>query len=494
MRPFKRTYISICLALALSTCISCKDYLYVEPIGQSTIASFFYDIEGMRAAGTGIHAEMLGFNDDAYTKYAEIMGDMLNLNSVYANEGDIFLFNYRMLPSYDASYPYNIWKKGFGVITNANNILYYGPELKTRYTNDIEEINRILAYGHFARALIHFELCNCYARPYNYTPDASHIGIPVVDGVRDFESVIKRGTVKQVYDLIVSDLKEGIDLLPKDLAPEKKVYYVSQDACKALLARVYLYMEDYENAEKLSKELMDKYPLTAGKDYVNMFRSAKTNAGSEVIFRFNEYDGSSTMRAFYDPTSSPDAAPCPAIENYFEVDDVRKQLLTYIPESVEPDEFKGMEFRAVCKFLAFKSITDDKERVPDFILLRASEQYLIHAESVLLGKGDLETAANDIKSLIGRGRNLDPASLSLIYSSKEDMMTLIERERVKELCYEGHRYFDISRWKKDVVRPAQSNAEVKTLKYTDYHCILPIPRMEMQANEHMVQNEGYPRI
>ncbi|MBQ0144869.1 MAG: RagB/SusD family nutrient uptake outer membrane protein [Bacteroidales bacterium] len=492
MKQIKKAYLSIILAILIPGLSSCGDYLYVEPIGQSTIASFFYDIEGLTAAGIGMHAEMVGFHDSDYTKYAELMGDMLNLNPVYAGEGDVFLTNYRMLPSYDASYPYNIWKAGYGAITNANNILYYGPDLRERYPKNLKEIDKNLGYAHFARALIHFDLCNCYARPYNYTPDASHIGIPVVDYIPSFESVIKRSSVKSVYDLIVSDLKEAIELLD---GVNGDIYYVTQDAAKALLARIYLYMEEWDKAAELSSELMQKYELTPRKDYVDMFRNAKVVPGSEMIFRFNQFSKTSSMRSFYDPTATQDALPCPVITTYYEADDVRKSLLTYIPESVEDSVHIGKEYSAVCKYLPYKSITDTEKRVPDFPLLRVSEQYLIHAEAVLKGSNaDIEAAAGDIKALEGRARGLAPGKITLLYSNKEDMMNLIERERVKELCYEGHRFFDLARWKKDVVRSSYSNAEVKLLKYEDHHFILPIPRMEMQANEYMVQNDDYPRL
>ena len=65
------------------------------------------------------------------------------------------------------------------------------------------------------------------------------------------------------------------------------------------------------------------------------------------------------------------------------------------------------------------------------------------------------------------------------------------RERMKELCFEGHRFFDIARRHESVSRDSGSNARAKTLSYPDYRFALPIPRVEMDANPAMEQNDEY---
>ena len=127
-------------------------------------------------------------------------------------------------------------------------------------------------------------------------------------------------------------------------------------------------------------------------------------------------------------------------------------------------------------------------------VFRVSEMYLIHAEALCKGsRHDLNGAADDLKALISRARGVDRNSISLSFSNAEEMCGLIDRERKRELCYEGHRLFDIIRCKKDLQRSSTSNAQsdVKTVKYPDYRFILPIAQMEMQANEQMTQNDGY---
>ena len=59
------------------------------------------------------------------------------------------------------------------------------------------------------------------------------------------------------------------------------------------------------------------------------------------------------------------------------------------------------------------------------------------------------------------------------------------------MCFEGHRFFDLARWNDDIVRSEDTNSIVKKLDYPDYRFALPIPRVEMDANPDMEQNEGY---
>ena len=71
------------------------------------------------------------------------------------------------------------------------------------------------------------------------------------------------------------------------------------------------------------------------------------------------------------------------------------------------------------------------------------------------------------------------------------MDRLIQEERAKELCFEGHRFFDLKRRGEDIVRPATSSSTLTRLRYPDYRYVLPIAQLEMQANDSMTQNEKY---
>ncbi|MBQ5669252.1 MAG: RagB/SusD family nutrient uptake outer membrane protein, partial [Tidjanibacter sp.] len=173
---------NIFMVLALSATVSlssCESFLEVPTIGKSTIETFFAELDGLRAAGRGLHRTLAEFYDDEYVRYPEIMGDMVDVVRLNANEQITRIYDYLSVPADDAGFPRNVWRKGYDVISNANNILYYGEPLYESFAQNKAEIDMIFAQALFIRALVTFDLCQVYGHSYIYTPDASHLGVPV---------------------------------------------------------------------------------------------------------------------------------------------------------------------------------------------------------------------------------------------------------------------------------------------------------------------------
>lgn len=487
----KTAYKIIVAALAACLFASCESFLDVDNPGKNTIDKFFKDVSSLNAASEGLHKSILTFYDAHYIRYADVAGDMLNILTVGVDEGLQKMHDFELEAEDNATYPRTLWLDGYSIITNANNIILYAPDLLSSYPGYKSTINRSMGYAYFARALAHFCMCQCYAQPYNYTSDASHKGIPVLTHIPGFEDAIPREPVSKVYAQVIADLNQAYGLLKENDSPD--IYHASSTACEALLARVYLYMEDWTNAAKYARSVMDKVPLSPYDEYKDMFRNAATVPGKESIFRLNFYSTSCSMSNGSDPASAIQKfTPNPTIGSYYDLDDIRKQMLTYEVEEGETWSTPGTTYPAVTKLIPYKSIPDEKQRQPDLFVLRCSEMYLIHAEALCCGTDhDLAGAADDLKALIARGRNVPKESVPLAYTSQKDMEDLIERERIRELCYEGHRLFDITRRKKNLERSPLSSSKVRTITYPDYRFVLPISQLELQANEHMTQNDGY---
>lgn len=469
----------------------CSSFLNVDNPGKNTIDKFFKDASSLTSAGEGLHYSILKFYDD-YILYSELAGDLLNIQSVgsVSDSGYDKAHNFEYVPEDNTEAPHNLWSSGYTIVTNANNIIAYAPELVKEAPSYQPTVNRMLGYAYFSRALAHFCLCQCYAQPYGYSADASHIGVPVVTSVPGFDDVIARAPVSKVYSQILSDLNDAYALLEGNDAPD--VFHASSTACEALLAKVYLYMGNWGQAETYAKRVMDKVPLSPHGQYKDMFRNPSAVPGDETILRINSFDNVNSVTSAADPSRKYSLLPNPTIETYFDLDDVRKEMLTYVVEEYETWETPGKQFPVLLKFVPYKNLGDDKLKYAYNFILRCSEMYLIHAEALCCGdRHDLAGAAADLRALIARGRNVSESSVQLSYSSQQEMETLIERERIRELCYEGHRLFDITRRKKDLKRSALSTSKVKTVTYPDYRFVLPICQLEMQANGHMEQNEGY---
>ena len=113
-----------------------------------------------------------------------------------------------------ATYPRKYWAAGWSVITQVSYILYYGEKnLHQGWSvSQNTTVRKIMAQAYFARALAMFDICNAYAQPYNYTPDHSHIGIPILTHIASFNEALPRKNISEVYSQILDDLDNAMAL------------------------------------------------------------------------------------------------------------------------------------------------------------------------------------------------------------------------------------------------------------------------------------------
>ena len=470
----------------------CTSFLNVETLGKSTIGGFFSDLDGLRSAGIGLHYLMLDFVDDEYFFLADVAADNTNVKRVNAGLEETKIFDFTNLAEDTSGYPRTSWKSGYEICTNANNIRTYGKPLLEKYPESADLINVHFAYALFARAYATFCLTNIYAQCYGYTPDASHPGVVPIGEIPGFDTVLKRASVSDCYDMIVSDLEKALELFGSDSCPDP--HYINGLACEALLARVMLYKGEFAKASELASKVIAAKPLTPREDYVNMFRKAQDVVGSEAILRLNSYNTTSTIGNKCDPTRSKmSLVPTDSFLDSFESGDIRRELYTYYAEAADGEQFEGLVATACCKNIAFKDgVEDVMNRRCDPFVLRVSEMYLIRAEAQCrMAGGDLSLAADDLKTIMARALGKDKSQIGINASSAEALDRLIQEEKSRELYMEGHRFFDIKRRQEDLVRPQGTTSLLRTLKYPDYRFVLPIDQVEMESNLYMIQNEGY---
>jgi tetratricopeptide (TPR) repeat protein len=466
------------------------NFLDVDEPGQNDIPKFFSNMEGMRIAREGIYSELLNVFDGTYTKYVEIVGDLLEPGS-YSDTELLKQFNFRLLPEDRAAPVMSIWERTYSAIANFNNILKYGPELKKSFPNNAAEIDLICAEALFARALCHLALCNIYGQSYNFTPDASHLGVPIATRLADVNEMTARNTVGEVYKRITDDLTAALSIFgepDKVPADSKWSYYITPQACKALQARVYLYMGNYEAARDCATALIDVMSLTPYNEYVAMCRSVNDEAGRESIFKLSTLGkgGGGMHSYFFTSGGSPATAVASTkLIDMFDRGDIRATLI---------------EQRNITKF---RSPRYDEMPIPEaslipygFPVLRLSEMYLIRAEANCKLK-NTGLAAEDLKAIIGRATDTPAANVTLNGTSEEALMETIARERCLEFYGEGLRFFDIVRWKQNLVRAASipdgpaDLPNVKRMNYPNDHFVLPIPHDETSVNTAIIQNPGY---
>jgi hypothetical protein len=471
MKKNTRYIIELIVLLQL---FSCKDYLEVETVGRVTIPNLFSDMDGMHAAVAGMYSKTFDYYCSEFYEYPEVAGNMVDIKSVASQPSMIFQYNFTSDPEQETAAVGYIWRKIYVALANANNIIQYQPSLLSSFPAYAEELKIIKAQALFIRALCHFDLCRVYAQPYSYTPDASHLGVPVFKITPGPDDNLSRATVKHVYDFIKSDLLEAEQLFGS--TPQEDAYHVSIVAVRALLSRVYLYSNDWENSIKYSTQVINEVELAKGNDYPEMFTDMI--AGKEAILRLYGELKSDNLGQFYSPVNPVAIAADTLISLYSDTSDIRLHL--FQPLSDNNSKY------ATLKFFIKVGHTSEEERY-DPMILRVSEMYLNRAEAYL-NFNDPSKAVDDLKVIVARSLEKNVNEISLNVSSNAEIEELIDKERVKELCFEGHNFFDITRRGKDLVRGRTTNSNVSFVAYPSDYFVLPIPQTELDANTNMQKN------
>ena len=467
----KHIVATLLISLVFSSC----SFLEVEQTGKTDTDTFFKDMEGLRTACTGLYSTVYDFYDNNIVKYAETAGDCLQ--SVSSSKGGEMYYPYNFLstPDLETTTVGFLWKQGYFSIINANTILNYIPSLKEAYPKNVDEILSIEGQAVFIRALVHFQLIQAYAQTYGFTPNASHPGLPYLDHVAGTDEELARISVAEFYKKINTDINKARGLLSEAL---EDTDYVTLRACDALQSRVYLYMNDWIQAEKYATIALEGLTLTSNGDYEAMFTGEEK--GSEAIFSLTSRYASSRLLKFFD-YESPDYYPVQEFVSEFEAGDVRVKLLS------SPD---GQS--SCMKYYDLKS-DSPVERFYRIRILRGSEMVLNRAEARCM-QGNITGAAEDLKQIVARALGVAAETLApgkVEQTDKDKLLQQIRQERKKELCFEGQRFFDISRYKEGLQRYPSTNSSLTVLSWPDYRFILPIPQLELDVNHALKQNDGY---
>ena len=154
---------------------------------------------------------------------------------------------------------YLVWNTMYGEINTENNILLTIPEDTTDETSMFYRAQALCF-----RAFDYWVLSQFYAMTYFGFEDKPCVPIITDKNLNEVaENGVARSTVKEVYEQILSDLNEAIELLTKTPVTAQKVVtskpkrFFNLDAAYGQLARVYLTMHDYANAEKAAQSCLN---------------------------------------------------------------------------------------------------------------------------------------------------------------------------------------------------------------------------------------------
>lgn len=478
-----KKYIIIAFA-ALAGFTSCKDFLVEEPILSQSNELVLSTYEGLNKAVAGAYAPLASYN-----WYG---ADMVLRTELATSNGKKYIGSTfdsgRCNDLYNINFNSNntsaLWGTAYYVISAVNNVIA-NLEGKEGADATAQDINNLKAECLFLRALAHYDLVRIYAQPYSYTADASHPGVPVVL-VTDPAGKPARNTVAEVYTQVIADLAEAEQLIDPAYVRSgvtDKTAVVTLPAIQALLSRVYLYAQQWQNAADYATKVINnkKFSMWTVEDLTDAACYAvDVPNGGEVIFevygsKSNSYDpyreGLSPMCG---PNGYGDAGASADLMELYSADDVRGTLF---------QSKDGVNWTA--KYIGKGQATPD---LTNTIVLRLSEMYLNRAEALANGaKIDGCNVLSDLQTVY-LNRVADPSTAAKIGNTVQDVWL----ERQKELAWEAHLWFDLGRTGRDMTRVDFVGADAaKEVKKGDYRWAMPIPLREFGVNPNLVQNEGY---
>lgn len=466
------------LAVVIFAGFGCKEsFLEVNPQQSVSNEEAIENVGDYESSITGVYNWLS--DSDYYGRYFILVPDVMS-DDVKQNSQANRAKEYAEYVAFEEHFiTQNMWETIYAGIGAANAIINNPkPEIPTSLE---DEFDQLLGEAYALRGLMYFDLVRLYGQHYGFTADASHLGVPIVLETDTF-SEPARNTVAEVYAQVLSDLTEGMNLMG-NTTRNGNTSTLSAWSAKAILARVYLHMGDFANAQSMANDVIENGPFTLV-DNASYEAAWESEAGysSESIFEIamTETDnrGSDALGRMYIEAGYGDYLPSNEVYDLIPDGDVRQTWF-----EVDPNLTGDY---APYRLAKYPSETGENNTV----VSRLSEMYLIRAEAAAMqgGAANELVAQNDITTIRQRGL---PAAAPVVATGAA-LMDEIRLERRIELAYEGHRLWDLMRWEQDMVRTeCTSIASACTVTYPNDRFVLPISADEQDANPNIQPNPGY---
>ena len=324
------------------------------------------------------------------------------------------------------------WNYAYQYINVTNMIIDELPNVNVANEQEKQDKIRIEGESHFLRALYYFMLVNIYAPPYNPNTAEADRAIPLKLTSYIEDRPYTCNSVAEVYKQIIADLDRAEECLSQ--TERKSVYRADIIAVCLLKSRVYLYMQDYKQAKTYAEAVLERnnslvdFNFYTGNEGSNVF----TSASPEVIFSM----GGHLLSAYIFGESSDEYN-----YSYYISDDL-------VDIFDDEDLRKSYYIKNTNYGYAYNKITWHVDQhygegcdVSDSFLFRTSEAYLNLAEAAALS-GDETTARQVLEELQAKRFNTPPS----ISETGGTLINVIREERQRELCLEGHRWYDLRRY------------------------------------------------
>jgi len=494
----KQLEISPRQSIEATTALSSKDAI------DASIASIYSSYKSARLYGRDLIAipEVLADNGFATNKSGRLLNEANNVQG--------------------AHFTGSVWSIAYASINQINNTIAAINTGGITPKPVQADLDRWMGQLLFLRGLYYFNLVEVYS----YIPGAEVAandkgGVPLsVTGIATSTDALawkpSRAPLADIYAQIVKDL---VDAESKLTFPGLGVNLANKAAAQALLSRVYLYSKNYTESKKWSDAVItlasSKLATTA--NYVAQWRG-ETHTETLFQVRFatpaENIGVNESLQTSFTTLVTPgnqastggfgDVVPTISMLNDLGItltggNTASVYALSHTVASrstdvrnlmFEPGTAGRGNIKVECTKYIGKNGTINLDNIP---VLRISEAVLNRAEARATAGSpvlDLAGALTDLKSIKSRRYTDYTGSAAETDDNAMTQAQLLEeilRQRRIEFAFEGHRFFDLKRLGRDLVKGPHYN----NVAFTDTRILPAVPQSEIDGNPNLKQNVGY---
>lgn len=503
----------ICLITGLLTACD-DDFLECPPLTEPASATFYTDEASAVMGVTGVYKALHNMN------YLHEWEDALTDNERWNADGATALYGAIAHGIETAignnSYSRRGWNRSYKIIQRANSAI---ENLEPLESIDPDLKNRLIAECKFLRGWAYHYLIWRYGDvPLLLTPTSEQELYPTRTPMADI--------VQQIYQ-DYSDAAQYLEVMYTG----NDIGRVTKGAAYGFLAKEYLFNKEWTKAASEAKKVMDIPEYGLYENYLELWKPGVNNT-KEGLWEIQYWTANGEFQSnLYYRWLKGDAANTGAsgngwckvtqnLVNEFENIDGTAFDPTGIDVSTDNSQYEnrdprlkisifcdGMDYfgqpykrkwsethYAWRKYTVSKTdpLLINKRNAPlNWKMLRYAEVLLIYAEAMNEASGPVQEvydAVNRVRNRVGMP-NL-PSGLT-----KEEMRERIYHERRVELCSEGTRLEDLTRWRrlKDALEKKHLNQGVnyQITNFEEFRYLWPIHQQEIDVNPNLVQNPGY---
>lgn len=455
-------FTSIALVMSVS---ACESFLDVQPRESVADDQTITDQKSAATALNGVYSALSsgGYYGTSFQSIGYLTGDNIQWTGTQSQVQEFINHNVRA----DNSTISTVWSAIYVTINRANHVIRNVPGVSDPLLTDVLR-NQYVGEAYFLRALAYFDLARTFG------------GVPLITEptlTATANQGVARATQAETYAQVLRDLNAAEPLLPNPATvATNDRYRATRKTVWALKARLYLYQQDWAQAETYATRLISdntNYQLVAP---FNAWFANNVRGTRESVFEVF-YNGTTEVnnhRGQWQPTANGGTrqwAPNAALVS----------LLTTAPNNTANGRstlIAAVNSTTWYGNLYYRSPGSD----PSYIF-RIAELYLIRAEA-RAQQGKLPEALTDLNAV--RTRAGLAASTAATQAS---VLLAVEDERRLEFALEPHRWFDLARTgRATALFPDPLNADAPL---PGFRLVLPIPISQLQVDAALTQNEGY---